>query len=101
MFCQVPIVSGEQKSKPIQHSVQTLRAVGMSPDILVCRCKQTLNQTTIQKLSMFSMVAPSRIISVPDVGNIYEVPQLLLDAHVPELVLQTLNMQQVQTSAFD
>lgn len=70
---QVPLVGGEQKSKPIQHSVQTLRAVGLSPDILVCRCQQALLRGTVEKLSLFCMVLPSHVISVHDVSNIYQV----------------------------
>ncbi len=53
--------------------MQTLRAVGLSPDILVCRCQQALLRGTVEKLSLFCMVPPSHVISVHDVSNIYQV----------------------------
>ena len=73
----VPNMSGEQKTKPTQHSVQVLRSLGLFPDFLFCRSSSPLEPGTIEKLSMFSQVKKERVISVHDVPNIFHVPMLL------------------------
>ncbi|SPQ93971.1 CTP synthase [Plasmodiophora brassicae] len=96
-FCHVhvslvPVVgaSGEQKSKPIQHSVRELRAGGLSPDIIVCRSSEALNRSVQQKISLFCMVPSSHVLSVPDVSNLYHVPLALMEQRLPSLILSCL-----------
>lgn len=59
---------GEQKTKPIQNSVRTLRGQGLSPDMIVCRCKLALEDSTKRKISQFCSVPADQVISVHDVG---------------------------------
>ena len=56
----VPIASGEQKTKPTQHSVKELRSLGMSPDIIVCRSKELLSLQSREKMAIFCHVEAVR-----------------------------------------
>ncbi|CAH1771303.1 3085_t:CDS:2, partial [Entrophospora sp. SA101] len=58
----VPIVGpvGEQKTKPTQATVRELRALGLSPDLIACRCSQSLNPDVRRKISMFCHVGPEQ-----------------------------------------
>lgn len=93
----VPVVGavGEPKSKPTQHGVKELRAVGLSPDIIICRSSQALTRSVISKISQFCMVPSSHVISVHDVSNIYMVPVLLLEQRVCGLVLNSLKINKM------
>ena len=93
----VPVVGavGEPKSKPTQHGVKELRAVGLSPDLIICRSTQALTRSVISKISQFCMVPSSHVISVHDVSNIYRVPVLLLDQRVAGLVLNKLRINRM------
>merc|ERR1719285_1215568 len=97
-FCHVhvslvPIMSsGEKKTKPTQHSIINLRASGLMPDLLVCRCEREIEAAIKSKISMFSMVPYSNVISVHNVSNIYRVPGLLLKQNVPSIILNCLRI---------
>ena len=93
----VPVVGsvGEPKSKPTQHGVKELRAVGLSPDLIICRSTQALTRPVISKISSFCMVPSSHVISVHDVSNIYRVPVLLLEQRVAGLVLNALRINRM------
>jgi len=85
----VPVL-GEQKTKPTQHSVKELRALGLSPDIIVCRSSELLLQSTKNKISTFCHVQPSHIISVHDVSNIYHVPLILVQQNIHTIIRDRL-----------
>ena len=80
--------AGEVKTKPTQHSVKELRAIGISPDILLCRCEAPLDAQVRAKISLFSSVSREAVFSAVDVPCIYQLPVELhhqgLDAHVAE-----------------
>jgi CTP synthase len=67
---------GELKTKPTQHSVKELRAIGIQPDVLICRSECEIPKEVKEKLSLFTNVSPSAVISAHDVETIYEVPLL-------------------------
>ncbi len=75
----VPIlpVVGEPKTKPTQHSVKELRAVGIQPNTIVARAPHPLDEGVRRKISMFCDVPLEGVVSAPDAGSIYEVPLLL------------------------
>jgi len=77
----VPVMgaTGEQKTKPCQHSVKLLRQAGLRPDILLCRSEQPLEEATRRKLSVSCQVPPENICSLFDISNIYRVPLLLAE----------------------
>jgi len=83
---------GELKSKPTQHSMVQLRSTGLIPDIVVLRCSRVVPESIIHKVSMFSMVPKQNIIGVPDVSNIYQVPQLLLAQNVLGMVFRRMSL---------
>lgn len=90
----VPIVGdiGEQKTKPTQHSVKELRALGLAPDFIVCRSKAPLLESSRQKIALFCNVPTENVLSIYDVGNIYEVPLLMLQQKFHGLLKQHLRL---------
>jgi CTP synthase len=70
-------VAGELKTKPTQHSVKELRAIGIQPDILLCRTDHFLSQELKAKIALFCSVPEEAVITAKDVPNIYEVPLML------------------------
>ena len=85
-------VVGEQKTKPAQHSVRFLGEIGIRPNLIVCRCKNPLEDRTKRKLALFCNVKEDDVISDHD-ANIYEVPILLKEQKVAEKILNALNMK--------
>ena len=84
----VPVLGpvGEQKTKPTQHTVKELRGLGITPDILVCRSSQPLNDETRNKLAAFCHVKPEAVMSTHDVPNIYHVPLMLQEQGLCEIL---------------
>ena len=64
----------ELKTKPTQHSVKELRAIGISPDVLVCRSAQPIPSKERSKIALFCNVRPEAVISAPDLTSIYDAP---------------------------
>jgi CTP synthase len=75
----VPYIAaaGELKSKPTQHSVKELRAIGIQPDFLICRSDKPLDSDVKSKIGLFCSVRPENVISAYDAKSIYEVPLML------------------------
>jgi CTP synthase len=67
-------VSGELKTKPTQHSVKELRAIGIQPDILLCRTSRDLADDIKSKIALFTNVPVEAVITARDVDTIYEIP---------------------------
>jgi CTP synthase len=67
--------SGELKTKPTQHSVRELRAIGIQPDVLLCRTDRPIPKEERRKLALFCNVRESAVIEARDVDNIYAVPE--------------------------
>jgi CTP synthase len=80
--------AGEMKTKPTQHSVRELRAIGIQPDILLCRCEQPIPPEEKRKIAQFCNVRPSAVIQALDAPNIYAVP---LDYHEQGLDSEVLS----------
>ncbi len=91
----IPVMGpvGEQKTKPTQHTVKDLRSLGIIPHMLVCRSKNPLVQETREKLSAFCHVSPEAVVSAHDVSNIYQVPIMLEEQGVTELLAKTLSFE--------
>ena len=66
--------AGEMKTKPTQHSVKELRSIGIQPDVLLCRCEQSIPPEEKRKIGLFCNVRPSAVIEALDATNIYAVP---------------------------
>jgi len=83
----VPMIRGEEmKTKPTQHSVQALRAIGIQPDAIVARSEQPLDGDVRDKIALFCDVPKAAVIAVPDVQSIYQVPQLLEEAGTSQVI---------------
>lgn len=85
--------SHEVKTKPTQHSVKELRGYGIQPDIIVCRSEKHIDQELKEKISLFCNVPVEAVISNYDVGVLYELPMMLLDQHMDDLVLDHLRIE--------
>ncbi|MGZ8981735.1 MAG: CTP synthase [Burkholderiaceae bacterium] len=90
----VPFIpmAGELKTKPTQHSVQKLREIGISPDVLLCRADRPIPEDERAKISLFSNVPMNAVISVWDADSIYKVPSMLHRQGLDEIVCFTLGM---------
>ncbi|KAL1293681.1 hypothetical protein HN51_054307 [Arachis hypogaea] len=91
-------VVGEQKTKPTQHSVRELRALGLTPHLLACRSAEPLLQNTKDKLSQFCHVPVENILNIHDVPNIWHIPLLLRNQNAHHSILQQLNLLEKATS---
>lgn len=93
--------TAELKTKPTQHSVDTLRSRGIQPDILACRTEKHLPAAIREKLSLFTDVDVKCVIQCHDVGNLYEVPLILEQEGLASRVLERLHMHDSQPDLND
>ena len=85
--------AGELKTKPSQHSVGQLRAIGIIPDILVCRTEMPIPKEHLEKLALFCNVRLERVIEEKDVtDSVYAIPRELRKQHLDEEVLKQLHL---------
>ncbi len=91
----VPFVeaSEEFKSKPTQHSVQTLRGIGIQPDAIICRSRQPLGAGVRDKIALFADVDPSAVISIPDARTIYQVPLMLEESGLGKYLVEQMGLE--------
>ena len=66
--------AGEYKTKPTQHSVKELLSIGIQPDIILCRCEQTIPSELKKKIALFCNVDEDAVFTSVDVKNVYGVP---------------------------
>lgn len=90
--------SHEMKTKPTQHSVKELLGYGIQPDIIVCRSEKHIDDDIKQKISMFCNIPVEAVISNYDVDVLYELPMMLLDQHMDDLVLNHLKINAPQAN---
>jgi len=85
--------AGEMKTKPTQHSVGTLREIGIQPDILICRTEKQLSEDMKDKISLFCNVRKDAVIEAYDVGSIYEVPLVFKNQGLDLIILGYFNLR--------
>jgi CTP synthase len=85
--------SGEQKTKPTQHSVKELREIGIQPDILLCRTDRFLSAEIKSKIALFCSVPEDAVITAKDVDNIYEVPLVFGQEGLDSQILRCLKLK--------
>ncbi|MGI8663226.1 MAG: CTP synthase [Acidimicrobiales bacterium] len=90
----VPFIgpSGEQKTKPTQHSVTELRARGIQPDAIVCRSERPVSDALKRKISNLCDVPPSAVVNAADARNLYEIPLVLHEEGLDDYVCQLLHI---------
>lgn len=85
--------AGELKTKPTQHSVGQLRQIGIQPDILICRCEQSISRDERDKIALFCNLQPQAVIEERDKDfSIYEVPLSLVSNGLDEQICQRLGL---------
>jgi len=91
----VPWIAAAQelKTKPTQHSVKELRAIGIQPDMLLCRTERFLARELKEKIALFCDVEVEAVISARDVTSVYEVPLVFAEQHVDEIILRSLKLE--------
>ncbi|MDE6189412.1 MAG: CTP synthase [Clostridia bacterium] len=97
LFVHVTLVpyiksSGEQKSKPTQHSCKELMGLGINPDIIVCRCDMPMEKGVLDKIALFCNVAPDCVVENLTVDVLYEAPLMLEKSKLSEVVCRELNL---------
>lgn len=91
--------AGEVKTKPSQHSVQILREIGIMPDLILCRCEESLSEEIKDKISLFCSVPKEGVVDIPDVtSTIYEVP---INLHKQQLDTKICQMLGISSAAAD
>ena len=84
--------SSEIKTKPTQHSVKELRSIGIQPDALVCRSEKPLPEEQRKKIALFTNVKEEAVISAQDASDVYEIPLILRDQGLDEIIVKKLQL---------
>jgi CTP synthase len=85
-------VADEIKTKPTQHSVGTLREIGIQPDVLICRTEKTLSDEVKEKISLFCNIRKEAVIEAKDVDSIYQLPLVFKNQIMDEIILSHFNL---------
>ena len=91
----VPYIAsaGEIKTKPTQHSVKELRSIGLQPDMLVCRSDHVIPHGAREKIALFTNVEARAVMSAPDCKTIYQIPRVLHEQGMDDIVLEKFGLQ--------
>jgi CTP synthase len=84
--------SGEQKTKPTQHSVAALRSLGIQPDALVLRSDRPVSESNKRKIALMCDVDEDAVVNCKDVPSIYEIPTMLHDQGLDKYITDALNL---------
>src|SRR5437879_11921732 len=86
------VATGELKTKPTQHSVRDLRAIGIQPDVVIARADEPIDDDLREKIALFCDVKVDNVISEPDAWSIYGVPLMLEEAGLGKIVVEELGL---------
>ncbi|KAK4204149.1 putative CTP synthase [Triangularia verruculosa] len=95
----VPLIHGEEKTKPTQHAIRQLRSAGLVPDLVACRCDSSLDDSTIKKIAFSCQVDLDQVIGVHDMETIYQVPVLLEEQGLLKLLRKGLQLDNIPLDA--
>ncbi|KAI1446487.1 CTP synthase [Annulohypoxylon stygium] len=95
----VPIIHGEEKTKPTQHAIRQMRSAGLIPDLIACRCERALDEDTTQKIARSCQVEFKQVLTVRDIETIYQVPLLLEDQGLLERLREGLMLDELTPSS--
>jgi CTP synthase len=84
--------SGEQKTKPTQHSVAALRSIGIQPDALVLRSDRPVTESNKRKIALMCDVDEDAVVNAVDVPSIYDIPTMLHDQGLDEYIVRSLGI---------
>ncbi|MFT4797857.1 MAG: CTP synthase, partial [Candidatus Azotimanducaceae bacterium] len=90
----VPYIAtaGETKTKPTQHSVKEMRSIGLQPDILIVRSDHEIPEQSRDKIALFTNVEPRAVIPLIDAESIYQIPSMLHEQKLDEIVVDLLRI---------
>jgi len=90
----VPIldVTGEMKTKPLQHSVNELRRIGIQPDTVVARCRKMIDEDTLRKVALFGTIPKQAVFCSYNVPSIYQVPLILDEQGMGDFICNRLGI---------
>ena len=90
----LPYISatGELKTKPTQHSVKELRSIGIQPDAIICRSDHPVTDAIREKIAIHCDVLRQGVIALPTVSTVYEVPSILEDERLGDLIVESLGL---------
>ncbi|HUQ42726.1 MAG TPA: CTP synthase, partial [Candidatus Limnocylindrales bacterium] len=91
------VATGELKTKPTQHSVRELRAIGIQPDVLIARADEEVDAELREKIALFCDVKIDNVISEPNAWSIYAVPLMLEEAGLGRIVVEELGLAERST----
>ncbi len=89
-------VAGEAKTKPVQHSVKTMRSLGLQPDVVICRTEVELDETAISKISLFCDIEREAVLQEAYTDNVYELPLKLHQQGLDRIVAERLNLPEAE-----
>ncbi|SDA40008.1 CTP synthase [Methanobrevibacter millerae] len=97
MFVHVTFIpylnaAGEFKTKPTQHSTKELRSMGINPDVIVCRSQVHIDDALLGKVAHFCDVDVDAVVNTPDAGSIYEVPLVLEEKKIGQLIVNRIGL---------
>ncbi|KKA30388.1 hypothetical protein TD95_001039 [Thielaviopsis punctulata] len=95
----VPLINGEQKTKPTQHAVKSVRSAGLIPDLIACRCEIPLEDSTMRKIANSCQVEVDQVLAVRDMPTIYQVPLLLEEQGLLTNLRNKLSLSDLSLSA--
>jgi len=92
----IPIldVTGEMKTKPLQHSVNELRRIGIQPDTIVARCRKMIDPEALRKIALFGTIPENAVFCSYNVPSVYQVPLILDEQGMGKYICKRLGMPQ-------
>lgn len=99
----VPYIAsaGESKTKPTQHSVKELRSIGLQPDVLICRSEHAISEDNRRKIASFTNVEERAVILCPDAQSIYQIPSILHEQHLDDLICERFGLNTSEADLSD
>ncbi len=99
----LPFISaaGEMKTKPTQHSVKVLRSIGIQPDVIVCRTERHITTEAKEKIALFCNVKSGNVVENCDAPTLYEVPLMLEQEGLADIVCRELQLPVAQPDLSD
>jgi CTP synthase len=93
--------SGEQKTKPTQHSVAALRSIGIQPDALVLRSDRPVSESNKRKIALMCDVDEDAVVNAIDVSSIYDIPTMLHDQGLDSYIIEQLGLKKAGAVNWD
>ena len=94
----IPVINGEMKSKPTQAAIRDVRSLGLSPDLIACRCTIPLDERTIDKIASYCDVERSQVVEMTTVASLYKVPLAMESQGIINVVSEILRLDKLTAS---